>query len=319
MLHFGLISADQYQRASKKRRMSAVGVSLNLLEVGDPASAEEISRFEEITYSMRTSNGSTRTTFRHRLDDVDQTATRLMLQFYPPDEELIIQDRGASNCLTSSEWAAQVLPIFRKARLEASDAVLYLYRVSLVQGGTYFVEPNGIPVQFLYPPFVVCLTPREPYRYLVNQAIGMFAKRAFHRRFPFPFEQVLNSYSESAGYRVDKISCVHPEARRCRHKEPRFHISERSVFESVPGLHILRTMNILNLAYFPTHQLRKGIRAAFESVRPGGLWIVGRTTLEDSKNHVTFFRRNERNWDVLERIGQGSEIESLVMTATTKE
>ena len=46
-------------------------------------------------------------------------------------------------------------------------------------------------------------------------------------------------------------------------------------------------------------------------LKPGGLWVVGRT-LENQTNHATFFRRTENNWEVMARIGEGSEIEKLV-------
>src|SRR5208283_5371738 len=100
-------------------------------------------------------------------------------------------------------------------------------------------------------------------------------------------------------YRIDKISCVHPEALSLSRNDPRFTIRTRSVFDRTPNVDVLRSMNILNLAYFPTEQLIDGIQAAFQSVKPGGLWIVGRTHEEDAKNHVTFFRRTDERWEVL--------------------
>jgi hypothetical protein len=71
-------------------------------------------------------------------------------------------------------------------------------------------------------------------------------------------------------------------------------------------------MNIFNKSYFPEEQLAEGSRAAFQSVAPGGLWIAGRTTEDDLRNHATLFRRGEGGWEILERIGAGSEIEELV-------
>ena len=310
MLQFGILTPDQYARATERRRLSGSGVSLNLLEVSDHPTTEEISRFEEISFTLRTSNGTTRTTFRHRMVDVDEVTIRLMRQYFRSEEELIIQDRAASNCLTSMEWAEQLLPIFPQARLEASDALLCLLRVSFSGNRTYFVEPGGQPLQYVKPPFVVCLNPREPYRYLLNHLIAGFAKRWFQR---LCLELNFSNSVHTNRYRIDKISCIHPEARSLCLREPQFTIFERSVFERTPGLSVLRTMNILNLAYFSRDQIGDGIQAAFDSLKPGGLWIVGRTLQESYTNHVTFFRRTETKWEILERIGDGSEIEALVM------
>lgn len=310
MLQLGIMTADQYARATRRRRLTGTGVSLNLLEVSDRPTRDEILRFEEITFSLCTSNGTTRRTFRHRMVDVDEVAFRLLRQNYRPDDELICQDRAASNCLTSTEWAEQILAVFPRAHFEASDRLLYLLRISLPGDRTYFVEPGGEPLQYVGGPFVVCLYPREPYRYPFNHLVAAFAKWLF-RRLSLP--EILTDSAENKNYRIDKISCVHPEARSLTLRDPRFTICERSVFQRTPCLDVLRTMNILNLAYFTRKQLVVGIQAASESLKPGGLWIVGRTLEKCQTNHVTFFRRTEKKWQVLERIGNGSEIEELVM------
>jgi hypothetical protein len=311
MLQFGLLTPEQYSRATKKRRMAGSGVAFTLLETGGPPTKDEIQRFEEISYSLRTSNGTTRMTFHNRMPDVDEVALRLLRQIYLPDAHLVVQDRAASTCLTSMEWAQQLLPIYRQMQFEASDLLLYLLRVSLPNGATYILEPSGQPLQYIKSPFVVCLCPREPLRYPVNQFVAALAKRRV-RGLSLP-----KSPSETEGntlYRIDKISCVHPEARALSARDSRFIIRARSVFDNTSDIDVLRTMNILNLAYFPTDRLLEGVRAAYSSVKPGGLWIVGRTHEQDAKNHVTFFRRTDTGWEALAKIGNGSEIEHLVIS-----
>lgn len=310
MLRFGILTADQYARATRRRRLTGSGVSLNLLEVSDHPTRDEILRFEEISFSLCTSNNTTRTTFPRRMLDVDEVALRLLRQNYRPEDELIVQDRAASNCLTSTEWAEQIFAVFPRAHFEASDSWLYLLRISLPGGRIYFVEPGGQPLQYVRFPFVVCLYPREPYRYLINHFVAALAKRSY-RRLSLP-ENLVDA-TENHKYRIDRMSCVHPAARTLSQRNPRFTMCERSVFQRTPGLDVLRTMNILNLAYFSKKQIVDGIHAAFESLKLGGLWITGRTLEESRTNHVTFFRRSEKNWEVLERIGNGSELEELVI------
>jgi hypothetical protein len=70
-------------------------------------------------------------------------------------------------------------------------------------------------------------------------------------------------------------------------------------------------MNILSLSYFSREQLMEAKQVMFDSLAVGGLWIAGRTLEEDFTNHVTFFRRREHGWEVLGRIGRGSELENL--------
>ncbi len=74
---------------------------------------------------------------------------------------------------------------------------------------------------------------------------------------------------------------------------------------------VLRTMNILNTAYFSAEQLCGAALAAFETLCLNGLWIVGRTKEEDSSNHATYFARREHGWEILGRFGTGSEIEEF--------
>jgi hypothetical protein len=76
-------------------------------------------------------------------------------------------------------------------------------------------------------------------------------------------------------------------------------------------------MNILNRAYFTEDQLASAANAVFDSIRMGGLWIVGRTLEQDFSNNATFFLRGEDGWQVLGRIGNGSEIEQLALAAST--
>ena len=65
----------------------------------------------------------------------------------------------------------------------------------------------------------------------------------------------------------------------------------------------------------PPDQLVEDARAAFDSLHPGGIWIVGSGMEEEFSNHGTLFARRGNGWEVLERIGQGSEVEDLALHA----
>jgi hypothetical protein len=77
-------------------------------------------------------------------------------------------------------------------------------------------------------------------------------------------------------------------------------------------------MNIYNRAYFSEDRLREGVRAVLGSLTQDGIWIVGRTADEAATSHnVTVFRRRESGvLEVIERVGQGSEIEELALKAS---
>jgi hypothetical protein len=119
---------------------------------------------------------------------------------------------------------------------------------------------------------------------------------------------------QGSGYQVVSIPYVHPEAAALARADSRFRFCRRSVFERTHlACHVIRTMNIFNRSYFSAERLAEGYRAIFDSLQPGGIWIVGRTLEEDLTNHATFFRRREHDWEVLDRVGGGWEMEEMAL------
>jgi hypothetical protein len=286
-------------------------VSYDLLNVGDEPTAEQIQIFEEISRTLRTSNGTYRTTFSNRFHDLDDVAIRWIKKSFSGAIELRVQDRAASHALTSLEWALKLFPLFPLATFEASDSMFSLVKLSLNTGGAYVLEPHGHPLQYIKWPFVVSLQRRESWRYPINRLIAAGAKRRFNR-LPLPEEWMEST--NGANHRVSTIPFVHPKAVQYSKENARFQLQTRSVFEHLPeSCHVLRTMNILNASYFSADQLVEGIKATFDSLKPGGIWIVGRTLEEDFSNHATLFLKQQSGWSVLERLGRGSEIEELAL------
>jgi hypothetical protein len=313
VLRFGIYTEQQYRRAGPRRRDLGAQVAYSLLDVGNDPSDERVAMFEDLCFRLRTSNGTFRTSFSQRFVDLDAAASRWMSELFASEAAIRIEDRAASHCLTSHDWAQRIFAVCSRAEFEASDLILCLYELSLPSGETYIVEPDGEPLQYIRPPFVLSVRHREPRRYPLNLWLGARARRRFARLgLAAGWQQ-----SESApGYGVRRISCVHPRAAALAARDPRFRVRTRSVFEVTPqACDVLRTMNILNRAYFTEEELASAANAVFDSVRAGGLWIVGRTWEEDFSNHATFFLRRKDAWEVLGRIGNGSEIEQLALAA----
>ena len=277
----------------------AARVAYNLLRTSDNPGPEEIRMFEDICMTLRTSNGTFRTTFPGRFRDVDAASLRWIASSFRLGSLLRVQDRAASTGLTSAEWWGGLSPAFPALEFEASDLLLELMELSAGEE-TFVVEPNGLPLQYIRPPFVTSLSYPESWRNPILRWVSSWAKRRF-RGLP-------------GNIQPRAISCIHPQARQLLRTTPGFRFVVRSVFECTPaGCDVLRTMNILNLSYFPAGQLIQAVRAIFDSLVPGGLWIVGRSLESDLSNHASILRRHEDGWEVLERIGQGSEIEDLAL------
>jgi hypothetical protein len=314
MLGLGIYQAEQYMRMGSERRFAGPHVAYNLLRIGDSPSEDQIKLFEDISFTLRTSNGTFRTTFRNRFHDVDAACIDLLQRFFPTQSAIRVEDRAASHGLTSCEWAKRLLPIFPAAEIEASDLLLQLLELSIDGGEIFITEVDGTPLQSIKPPFVVSVHHAESWR---NPVRRWAAARARKRFAALGLPHAWIEQPQGSGYCVRPIPYIHPEAVALARSDSRFQFSRRSIFDRSPApCHVLRTMNILNRAYFSTERLEEGYRAIFDSLQPGGIWVVGRSLEEDLTNHATFFRRTEAGWEVLHRIGDGWELEQMALGLT---
>src|SRR5258708_7338205 len=100
-LTLGIYDRTQYLRLGKERRYSGARVAYNLLRVSDNPTVDEINTFEDICFTLRVANGTYRTTFRNRFEDVDAVSIRLLEGCFSQEARLRIQDRAVSSGLTS--------------------------------------------------------------------------------------------------------------------------------------------------------------------------------------------------------------------------
>lgn len=307
MLRLGICTPQQFIRAGSRRRFSGSRASYSLLNIGENPTREQIEIFEDISFTLRTSNGTCRTTFRGRLLNVDAPTIEVLKRHYPSDSKLLFEDRAVSHGLTSLEWAQQVFQAFPNSIFEASDRLLYLIQLSFRNGEKYILEPDGQPLQYIKPPFVVSLAYQESTFSPIHRIIASHARRRLGSL--LPKEGRPDSFGIE-GCETSQINCVHPEVRAFIRIHPQFQFRARSVFEITPTpVHVLRTMNIFNRDYFSELQLKDGADAAHRTLKLGGVWIVGRTLESDFSNHATILQRLENGWKVLARIGNGSEME----------
>ena len=305
MLTLGIYSKERYLKLGDERRGLGARAAYNLLRTGDNPSLEEIRMFEDICITLNTSNGTFRTTYPERFKEVDAIALRWIEEFFKPGFSLRVQDRAVSTGLTSAEWWRSLSPLYPELQFEASDLLVELLELSHGYE-TYIVEPNGKPLQYIRPPFVASLGYPESWRNPLLRWVSSRAKKRFAR---LPLDRA----------KARPIPCIHPHARSLMHAGCNFRFVVRSVFERTPrACNVLRTMNILNLSYFSTDQLVEAAGAIFDSVTPGGIWIVGRTLETDFTNHASILRRGDEGWEILERIGNGSEIEHLALRTRTR-
>ena len=312
MVRFGICTPEQFFKAWKPGdALTGVHISYRLLDAGAGDDRQRTILFEEISHRLRLASGIYRTTYRGRFRDLDLVALRWLQEFFSTAPELFVEDRAASHCLTSAEWAAALFDVFPHTRFQASDRIFHLLEASRPAGQDAFIlEPDGSLLQYVNPPFVLPLNESEPWYYVWNHWLRARARRlaASARISTLPHNSV------SGEWRFREISHIHPIAATLAARDSRFRICTRSVFDPSPeACHALRTMNILNLSYFSAERLREAAQVVFASLLDGGLWIVGRTLQEDFTNHASVLQKRGDRFHVLDRVGRGSEIEDLAL------
>jgi hypothetical protein len=295
-------------------------ISLKLLRTGVPASATEVRIFEAIMRDLRLNSGIFRTTFNNRFQNLDPVINDLLLEHFSPEAAIAVHDWAASDCLTSAEWAESLFRAFPNATLQASDLSLFIVEVTLPTGDALIVERNGEPLQYVSPWFVFNWNnpeqrPKALTRIMASKAETQLALMRSQIEIP---ESWLDSPSDAITVdrcMLRKLPMTHPRAEAFRSCDARFSIRSHSAFEKLPApVEIIRSMNIYNPGYFPAARLSEGARTVWSSLKPGGIWIVGRTWRENPPaSNVSFLQRTETGFTCLHRHGDGSEIETLAV------
>jgi phosphosulfolactate synthase (CoM biosynthesis protein A) len=78
---------------------------------------------------------------------------------------------------------------------------------------------------------------------------------------------------------------------------------------------MIRAANILNLDYFSDEFLAAALQSLGECLDAGGMLCVVRTR-SDGSNHGSLFEKAENGFNAVQRIGDGSEIEHIVLSAS---
>lgn len=338
MLRLGVWRRDQFFASAPAHlpayiyyRLSRSRVSLRLLDLPERPSASDIATFERLMPHVQLSTGVYRTTYKERFRNLNPQVNAVLEREFKEVRRPFIEDWAGSACLTSLEWFASLAPMFPQLAFTASDLVFYLLSVEDPNAGDAFVvEESGRPLQYEKPPFVVRMEPPEDWRFPLNR---LWFERAIRKwragpqdlKIPDIWPDGKGDESVKQGALIlRRLHLIHPAARSAAQttigEDRQFRLRRHSVFDRAPELcHAIRTMNVLNRAYFTPEQLLDGARAVRESLVPGGIWIVGRTVQEDPPVHqVSIFRKQDSadptgKFTLLERQGPGSEIESLVL------
>lgn len=244
----------------------------------------------ELFTRIRLPSGIHKTTAVRRLDDLNERVLRVL----PEDRPLELMDVAVSTGITTVEWSEQLTAAGVDHLLLAGD--------------------SHVDATWLSLPFGDFLLDRSRSQLLLAVALGRSIDvlgSSWRSALALPVLKATVRLSKAARVPMRDVELVSPRVREC----PAIEVVEDDIFDTRPELrgrfHAVRAANILNRGYFDDARLCAAVASLRERLRPGGLLIVCRT-LDGGTNHGSFFRADGDGWTVVDRIGDGSEIEPLI-------
>lgn len=260
--------------------------------------------------NIRLRNGTYKYTYSRRLDDVNESVNDLL----PAARPLRVMDVAVSSGISTLEWIERLERAGIEHLMVAGDLSVNARLLSLARGLHVLVDSGGYPLQYEINGRAI---PHPPGR--VNR-LKYFLPFARLRRALANFDKSHASCSSAAtgpqadqvGVACQPIALVSPRLRRPANLE----VIEDDILEELnPAreFHVLRAANILNRAYFDETTLRRMISNLRRRLLGDALLIVCRTNSEGVNNGTIFSLSGAGKFTVVRRIGDGSEIEDLVL------
>jgi hypothetical protein len=319
LVDFGVCRPEQYANGNQPSHGPLQDrISYQLLRTSIPPSDAEIARFEDLMRQMQLPSGIFRTTAPDRFREFDNYLNGILSTVFPADTALDVHDWAASDCSAAAAWFHILRQAFPQAHLTASDLSLYLVEASSDSGDCYIFDATGAVLQYVRPPFVIRLSTPEPRflwvnRLLRSRALARLQAHGLNGVASLEFAATEELHQPPFVFR--KLSMVHPAAETLRIANSAFRVERHSVFEVLARpADVIRSMNIFNTGYFDEERLRQGAVSVWRSLKPGGIWIVGRT-VESSppRHHASVLLRSDHGFALRERNVQKSEVEDLAL------
>jgi hypothetical protein len=261
---------------------------------------------------LRLKNGVYKTTYSHRLDDLNERTAN----YLPANRPLRLLDVGISSGVSTIEWLESLEQARVDCHMTGIDLTIDGVMVSFGERLHAVLDKTKWPLMFEIDGQWVSNPPRKRHlvRHFLSLALIKSALFLWARRCPdFEFDQVQRILGVATVSRT--IHLVTPQLTN----HPRVKVREGNVLTE-SGLQgefdIIRAANILNRGYFGDRALARTVQNLRRHLALNGILIVCQTDDHQRVNHATIFELNpDRRFVVLSKMGGGSEIEDLVLSA----
>ena len=294
---------------SRPTEVSDVPSARDLYVTGRRSSAEDERSFFT---SLRLRNRTYKTTQPRRLDDLND----LVLSLLPEASPLKIMDVAVSSGVTTLEWSARLTAAGVAHHMTAGDVLLNAFLVSVEAGVHVLVDTAGYPLQFEFwgrtVPNPIIRRRDLLYRPLIAYVEARLAKQFASLR------EACRATPAGQDVRRGRLSCrritlVSPTVGTPAHIEfVDDDIQHQARWRG--AFHVVRAANILNRSYFSDETLLDMIVNLQARLQVGGLLAVCRTTSDDTNLATVFCLREAGRLEIVGRLGEGSEIESLALS-----
>ncbi len=292
-------------------RQSVVPTARELFLTPRPADEEALeAQARAFFHSIALRNGTHKTTFAHRLDDLNAVVNTLL----PAHRPLEVMDVAVSSGISTLEWMESLQAAGVECRMLAGDLTVHAFLLSMNRSLHILVDRTGYPLQFDILGRPIPYPPGKRRFWLFPLLLAVRAV------LPSLFAAVCKGHPSGKadgtlsrfGIRCRPITLVSPRLGECADIQ----VIEDDILSNTAlpdRFHVLRAANILNRSYFSEEKLQRILTNLRARLKQDGLLIVCRTSAQNV-NHGTIFRRNEDGkFAVVRRIGDGSEIENLVL------
>jgi hypothetical protein len=268
---------------------------------------EELERLFFDSIALR--NGTFKTTWHRRLEDLNALVQRLL----PPQRPLEIMDVAVSSGVSTAEWLLSLERAGIDCHMLAGDAVVDAFLISVGRLRA-LTDRTGHLMQLDIAGRAVRMPPprrRDLIRYLPLTVLMKTAARLFDLG-ASAHGPASNAGQCRLGVTCQPLTLTSPSLS---------HMAKlRAVEDDIllntsytRRFHVLRAANILNLAYFDSGTLERMLMNLRSRLVPGGLLIVCRTNEVGVNNASVFTLGDAGRFGLTARLNQGSEIADLVL------
>ncbi len=260
---------------------------------------------------LRLKNGVYKTTYAHRLDDLNAQ----VMNHLPASRPLQVLDVAISSGVSTLEWVEALEAIKVDYHMTGIDLTIGGLLLSFGDRWHVVLDRTKWPLLFEIDGQWVSNPPRKRHllRHFFSLAWIKAALFLWKRRYREADQgRILRILAMPA--RTRAINLVTPGLVR----HPKVAVGEGNILAeswNEGTFHIIRAANILNKSYFDVDALTRILTNLRRQLAMGGMLVVCNTdTDEAALNHATIFALGDNNrFKVLSKMNGGSEVEKLVV------